>query len=190
MALPNSRNTTYAPGVQVKSFDLNDIQDKIISLQTQVTAHAGFIAALQAQYDKHPTRGLYLPAKAGWVNSFTEFTADGVWWPNGAGQVIVWPLPLRSGDTLEKVSLYWSATNSASRSLVVQVYDLAAANLVAPAANWSQTFSGTQNFNSQPAEANGTDFVLSTAKPFAVATFTTGHANDQAAGLAMHFKRV
>ncbi len=32
MALPTSRNTTYAPGTQLKSADLNDIQDKIIHL--------------------------------------------------------------------------------------------------------------------------------------------------------------
>lgn len=32
MALPTSRNTTYAAGSQVKSADLNDVQDKIIDL--------------------------------------------------------------------------------------------------------------------------------------------------------------
>src|ERR1700755_2304482 len=35
MALPSSRNTTYAPGSQVKSDDLNDVQDQIIALNNK-----------------------------------------------------------------------------------------------------------------------------------------------------------
>lgn len=38
MALPVSRNTTYAPGSQIKSADLNDVQDKIIDLNGRFDA--------------------------------------------------------------------------------------------------------------------------------------------------------
>lgn len=38
MALPLSRNTTYAPSAQVKSADLNDIQDQIIDIWGKVVA--------------------------------------------------------------------------------------------------------------------------------------------------------
>lgn len=41
MALPTSRNTTYAAGSQVKSADLNDIQDKIIDNNTRLNNGAG-----------------------------------------------------------------------------------------------------------------------------------------------------
>jgi len=37
MALPDTRNTTYAPGSQVKSVDLNAIQDQIIALDDWLT---------------------------------------------------------------------------------------------------------------------------------------------------------
>lgn len=40
MALPTSRNTTYAPLSQVQSADLNDLQDKIVALNNLVTATA------------------------------------------------------------------------------------------------------------------------------------------------------
>lgn len=38
MALPTSRNTTYAASSQVKSVDLNDIQDQIIADHTDLVA--------------------------------------------------------------------------------------------------------------------------------------------------------
>lgn len=45
MALPTSRNTTYAAGSQVKSADLNDLQDQVVALET---ARAGLQADLTA----------------------------------------------------------------------------------------------------------------------------------------------
>lgn len=41
MALPTSRDTTYAPGSQVESADLNDIQDQIIANNTRLNNGAG-----------------------------------------------------------------------------------------------------------------------------------------------------
>ncbi len=38
MGLPTSRNTTYAPGSQVKSADLNAIQDAIVAHQSRIGA--------------------------------------------------------------------------------------------------------------------------------------------------------
>ena len=48
MALPISRNTTYAPGSQVKSADLNDVQDKIVALETARIALVAADAVLAA----------------------------------------------------------------------------------------------------------------------------------------------
>lgn len=46
MALPTTRNTTYAPGSQVKSADLNDLQDQIIANNTRLAGGAGAAVSL------------------------------------------------------------------------------------------------------------------------------------------------
>lgn len=61
MALPDSRNTTYAAGDPVKAADLNDFQDNIVG-------------------DKHPTRTLHLGAADFTLKGSSGATlADGQW---------------------------------------------------------------------------------------------------------------
>jgi hypothetical protein len=48
MSLPISRNTTYAPGSQVKSADLNDIQDKIVGCNLGSTGNFNVPGTLTA----------------------------------------------------------------------------------------------------------------------------------------------
>lgn len=45
MPLPESRNTDYAPGVQVKSADLNEIQDSITTFSIYVSPSSGYSLA-------------------------------------------------------------------------------------------------------------------------------------------------
>lgn len=60
MALPTSRNTTYAASSKVKSVDLNDLQDMWVG-------------------DKHAERQHTLPAAAFAVKSGTAVLGDGQW---------------------------------------------------------------------------------------------------------------
>ncbi len=53
MALPNSRSTTYAPGSQVKSADLNALQDWVVAHQSRLNALEGVTRVVLA----HAGRG-------------------------------------------------------------------------------------------------------------------------------------
>lgn len=53
MALPLTRDTTYAPGSQVKSADLNDIQDQIIANNTRLNNGAGAAVILAQPLTVH-----------------------------------------------------------------------------------------------------------------------------------------
>jgi hypothetical protein len=86
MALPTSRNTTYTPDSPVKSYDLNDLQDK------QIDSWNG----------KHGDRVLLLPLASAyesgtWVKASTQWVADA----NPSG--LTWMVPLHDGDRLREV---------------------------------------------------------------------------------------
>lgn len=83
MALPDSRNTTYAPGVQVKSADLNDLQDAIIN-----AAHGDILMQLPVT---RPPDGHELSV----VGHFVTPTAD--------GNRIAIDVPLKDNDVLKAV---------------------------------------------------------------------------------------
>lgn len=76
MALPTSRNTTYAVNVEVKSADLNDLQDKIIDNNTRLSGGAGAAVSLAlapTAPDYHVTapHPLLIPATSGGVGDGT-----------------------------------------------------------------------------------------------------------------------
>lgn len=90
MTLPESRNTTYAQGVQIKSADLNDIQDQIIG-------------------GKHGDKVLMLPGCAFVPASGGNppVALDGILIGNagGTGQGNA-PLPLHVGDRIKSIVVY------------------------------------------------------------------------------------
>ncbi len=101
MALPFSRNTTYAPGIDVKSVDLNDLQDQIIALHARV---------------------IPVGAREGPLSN--GFFVLGYWEANGVEDHIL-PLPLIVGDVLASISvtLQWDGGPDIEHSVYVQKDD-------------------------------------------------------------------
>jgi len=92
MALPTSRNTTYAPGVVVKSDDLNDIQDAIIGLQ-------------------HGDIELHLSIGSGAQSNGTLFPFPPLW-DCGASSEIAIPIPIPVGSRIKKITAWIRETDS------------------------------------------------------------------------------
>src|SRR5574343_695720 len=115
MALPLSRNTNYAAASQIKSADLNDIQDCLIG-------------------DKHGSRVLNIDAAmAMGVSSNWGYTSlnlglayDPQWYHSVAvaDEELIIPVPLGIGDRISAVTCYLFA--GASGILKAQLYKGAA----------------------------------------------------------------
>lgn len=108
MALPVSRNTTYAAGSQVKSADLNDLQDWIV--------------------DAFGDQVLAIPAAAGAV--FTGAWAPGFINSAGmrntspsVGDAVILPIVLRKDDRLKRVGVRVNDGSSSALRLKVYVQD-------------------------------------------------------------------
>lgn len=98
MALPTSRNTTYAAGSQVKSADLNDLQDKVIDEYT-------YRKALRTR-KVHWSAGIQDPEEFGTVlwDAVSSGTS-GYIQTNSGGQLSHWymPIDLEVGQRLRAV---------------------------------------------------------------------------------------
>lgn len=72
MSLPASRDTTYVPGTQVKSADLNDIQDQIVALNAS------------------RSRSLWIPASSMIASSASASLtmANAIWTATATGQTL------------------------------------------------------------------------------------------------------
>lgn len=122
MALPTSRNTTYAAGSQVKSADLNDIQDCIVG-------------------HKRPTfkRTFYPKFVIPGTNPFTGALAGAshlVWSSAGAANAI-FDIPYEDGDRLINLR-YWAAGDGAVDLTLGKIFwssDLTGA--LSTIANWT-----------------------------------------------------
>jgi len=101
--LPTSRNTTYAAGSQVKSFDLDDIQDNIIG-------------------HKHPELEFQVPAAAyhmegsSWAASFNGV----VWVGAGGGYQLVAPIVRPAGTRITRYRAGYNRPNAGS--IVLQLF--------------------------------------------------------------------
>jgi hypothetical protein len=88
--LPNSRNTHYAPGTQIKSHDLNDLQDMIVGA-------------------KHGDKEILLSAATAETHSDggrARFVGDHEWaWHSGI-DVVHHGIPLHVGDRVKAVTIY------------------------------------------------------------------------------------
>ena len=108
MALPDSRNTTYVLGVsEVKSADLNDMQDKIIDarawdiLKHSILARDGFQPA-----------GLDVPGRATYGSILSLSTGSAGW------EI---PLRLKAGQTLESVKVYGLEPDNAGEVFTLDI---------------------------------------------------------------------
>jgi hypothetical protein len=99
MSLPTSRNTTYAAGSQVKSADLNDLQDCIVD-----SIHSDRVLMLGA------AAGQSAPGEWVYYSGITTTTAR--WKPTAQGDVALFPLPLRAGDRIRSIAGYIKDTTS------------------------------------------------------------------------------
>lgn len=118
MALPSSRNTDYAAGSQVKSADLNDLQDEIIDLNL----------------GKCSSRtNILRPSK--WDSAIAAFTNAALTTDDGtltgvpcvnfiAANTVVarWSLPLRLGDRLLGFGVTWYHATGATKNITAQIF--------------------------------------------------------------------
>lgn len=107
MALPTSRNTTYSALAQVKSADLNDLQDWIIN-------HEGRIVAVEDSATDHETRIAALEDPPTWISLHLARTESGNWSISSAGKwtavssgTVQVPLPTRQGRTITQVRMVY-----------------------------------------------------------------------------------
>lgn len=112
--LPSSRNTTYSALSQVKSADLNDIQDWIIDHETRIeTGLHG--------YTYYPVEPFDAAHVAGGSPAFTGGTSSQYWTLPTTGDGIVIRLPLTTGETLQSV-LVRAKSNGADAMAVISIY--------------------------------------------------------------------
>lgn len=97
MALPDSRNTTYAAGSEVKSADLNDIQDQIIALDN-----------VQEKVIIAPGHFINEPGDLADIQQTQIKLGDGI----GATRVSA-PIPVRVGNVIKSALAYVQANGGA-----------------------------------------------------------------------------
>jgi hypothetical protein len=88
MALPTSINTVYAPGSQIKSDDLNDIQ-------TSIVGHEDFL--------KDPRPRHVNPAAGQLISGTGNFLVSGRFSATAAASIVV-PLPVSTGERITAIS--------------------------------------------------------------------------------------
>lgn len=108
MALPASRNTTYAADVQIKSADLNALQD--------------FIIALYAER-------LIAPA-IGWTGGTTPvFANGGVFSITGGGSIWAFPIELPIGTIVTEVNLRTKEPDAGGEIFTMRLWEVTDASL-------------------------------------------------------------
>lgn len=111
MALPFSRNTTYAAGSQVKSADLNAIQDAFVAHHSR-PLHFGAYVWEGDNIDRSTYPNQIVQAAAGAFTAFADITSD-----------------LIPGDTIKEVTWRWlNGTTPAAGAIDVEIsiYDMVA----------------------------------------------------------------
>jgi hypothetical protein len=101
MALPISRNTTYSASTEVKSADLNDLQDMIVS-------------------GRHGEYEVFLPSSYGMSEEDTSLNDIGVW-TNSANAIarVYFPIVIPVGAVITQVKTYFGHVVGATAINVV-----------------------------------------------------------------------
>lgn len=161
MGLPTTRNTVYAPGVQIKSVDLNAMQDGIVAHEATIISHTASIASLtpavsSLQAGKHGTRQLLISAAAAQPEASNTPTLHGsflegaaAWYVN-PGKPLTFPLPLHVGDRVLQVEVLSDGSGQAGTrtlDLMLNTVGSGAAATVVATASSTATGSGWKTFN-------------------------------------------
>ncbi len=111
MTLPLSRNTTYAPSAQVKSADLNDIQDQIVTLHSRAIRAVNISPAIG--FSRHDLQSAEVSSQSGAVGSI------------GAGGDSFWtvPLDLREGDVVDKIEVRGLEPDGGGEAFILQLFE-------------------------------------------------------------------
>lgn len=131
MALPLTRNTTYAADSKVKSVDLNDIQDEIIALWA---GQHGDVVEVIAPAAAH-------------VDANCAYSFSGRYIASTGTAQCDFPLPVRTGDRIKSFTI--ARYGAAASSIVFRAYKMTAGGTVSeietavtvnnPAAAWTDT---------------------------------------------------
>jgi hypothetical protein len=111
MTLPLTRNTTYTPEAPVKSYDLNDLQDKMID------AWAG----------QHGDVTTLMPLTLGFPTNPANWTPTGLRWDSLAAGSIGFQLPLCNGDRLREVRAVYSKEGAGTSCSIALAYQITSA---------------------------------------------------------------
>lgn len=95
MALPASRNTTYAAGSQVKSADLNDLQDQIIALYQDDVVNLGMVGAYPDGANISMTTNI--SGRADWFFSNSA----------GSAEILAIPIQITAGRIIRSIRFYY-----------------------------------------------------------------------------------
>lgn len=159
MALPLTRNTTYAVGTEVKSADLNDIQDQIIDLHTyRVEDKVDHVLAVEGPL----------------VNGNFTF-APSIWTATAAHNHMI-PLPLRPGDVLQSIDVLIDRAAAVSMNLVVfNAPNTGGDTLIG--GTWSDVSVNPTVGSPQIYTLNGTDYTVLDEKLYLI--ITAGQSGDK-----------
>lgn len=109
MSLPTSRNTTYAAGIsQVKSADLNELQDLLVQLYGPQKITLGSSAGQSAQWSFSPPSG----------------SAVGLWLAPSSAGVVGWQIPVAAGDRIRSIKALVRDTGAETVELKIFKSDL------------------------------------------------------------------
>lgn len=134
MALPTSRNRTYAINSQVFSSDLNDLQDKIISLNNLITAVAqavwtGITLAANQHFTVSGTGAYKRPDRTRVRHAATAQRSgggasgnlqDGGWSFGSAGEILRFAVPVEQGERITAIGVL--ITDSGTDTLRMLAY--------------------------------------------------------------------
>lgn len=107
MGLPTSRNTTYAIGSQIKSADLNAIQDVEIDHETRIVDHETRIDDIEA--GRHGNLTLIIPAGAAegdWTFVPSTGAVGSLWLSAGGTLHLAYPIVLTGSERIKEVKAH------------------------------------------------------------------------------------
>lgn len=121
MALPTSRDATFAPGSQVPSSVLNDIQDQIIANNTRLnTARVRPVSAAAASGQQGGGGSWQRGGGAGGISEATTGPFFVLANANDTSEVSL-PLPVEAGDTITAWSVDWQ-NDSSDRTISANLF--------------------------------------------------------------------
>jgi hypothetical protein len=137
MALPLTRNTSYASKSQIKSADLNDLQDQIIALHGKLVigsiasdAHVNGDIIADGNFYTNGEETIVVPAVEGLPSPTAPPTlVSAASWASlmGGASFVYFPLRLLAGQRLKRLKLWILEANSGGEEISASVAEMAGA---------------------------------------------------------------